>query len=440
MTKKIINDIVIPNKSIRQIPISSRKNNSSNHLPRDTESDNLDTKKTYSHKRRGRKPINPKIAIWFLAVISLLALFFGVSVIFSSAKVIITPKVEKIIFDNDIYTAKLDTVNNINNLTFEVLTVKQKSEEIVEATKETDVSRKASGVIVIYNNYSSASQRLINNTRFEANNGKIYRINNSVIVPGLKKVNGETIPGSVEAVVYADQAGADYNLKLSELVGDFKIPGFKGDVRYNNFYALLKTDITGGFVGKQRIVADDVRGQTEKVIESKLKEKLLKELYNIKPDNYLIFGDSYSIDYTILDDVLIDTNKVQINIEGSLNAVVFNNLKLANYIATNKGIDFSDLPIEFIVTDNFDVAFAGADDNLWKNDKLELKFKGEAIIKWLYEAETIKKELAGKKESELQSLLSKYKNSVTSIQVIFKPVWTRYFPDNYNKIKIEELI
>jgi len=59
----------------------------------------------------------------------------------------------------------------------------------------------------------------------------MYRIDSSVIIPGYQKVNGKIIPGSIEATVYADQAGDGYNLKLADLTGDFSIPGFKGDPR-----------------------------------------------------------------------------------------------------------------------------------------------------------------------------------------------------------------
>jgi hypothetical protein len=48
--------------------------------------------------------------------------------------------------------------------------------------------------------------------------------------------------------------------------------------------------------------------------------------------------------------------------------------------------------------------------------------------------------LAGKKESEIKTLASKYQNSISGLKVLFKPVWTRYFPDNIDKIKIQEEI
>lgn len=439
MPKRIINDILVSKKSIRQIPIMREKKVRAEKVTsnRDEEVEIVSTRLTRATSWQ-RKPLNPKFVIWSLAGICLLALFFGISIIFSSATIIITPRTEKIVFSSETFTAKSDVINS-DSLTFEVLKVKQTAGEIVEATEEKEVSQKASGKIIIYNNYSTTPQRLINNTRFEATGGKVYRINTSVIVPGLKKVNGKVVPGSVEAVVFADQAGEDYNLRLNDLAGDFKIPGFKGDPRYDGFYARLKDDISGGFIGRQRIVEDGVRKAAEENIKLKLKEQLLKELYAVKPDNYLIFKDGYSVDYTGLSDTPVESNKVKINIEGNLSGIVFNSLKLANYLATKKISKFDALPVEFIPSDDLVTTLVGKDmASLWKNSSLDITLSGEAIIKWQYDGAMIKRDFAGKKETDLKNLMTKYRDSVKEMKVLFRPVWTRYMPDNPNKIKISE--
>jgi hypothetical protein len=418
MAKKIVSDMIVsPKKSIRDIPISLEKKP-------------VSIKKPTVNYRSNRRPMNPKFVIWVIAVIALLALFFGVSVIFSSATLAITPRIEKVVFNNETYSG----------VAFEVLNINKEDGMIVEATEEKVANQKASGKIVIYNNYSSASQRLINNTRFEATNGKIYRISNSVDVPGTKIVSGKTIPGSVEVTVYADEPGDTYNLKLSDLAGDFKIPGFKGSPRYDSFYARLKTDITGGLIGKQKVVAESVRKVAEDTLKASLKENLLKELYSIKPDNYIIFANSYSIEYSALPDSGDSADKVSINLKGTLNSVVFNSLKLANYIANKKVADFDGLPVSIIFNDDLTTTFVAKDlTNLWKNKTIDIKFNGPANIKWIYDVELIKKDLAGQAGAETVQILAKYKEQVKSIKVSFSPIWTKYFPDNLERIKVEEV-
>ena len=47
-----------------------------------------------------------------------------------------------------------------------------------------EVNQKAQGELTVYNNYSEAPQILIKNTRFQTEDGKIFRIGDSITVPG----------------------------------------------------------------------------------------------------------------------------------------------------------------------------------------------------------------------------------------------------------------
>lgn len=426
MTKKIMSDIVVNKRSVREIPILKEKK------------EKVEVLKKPKKVNWQRKTLNPRFVIWGIALIAVISLFFGISILFSSATVLITPKVEKIVFTDQIYSASLSSKDE-NNIVFETINTKETVSETIEAGEEKEVSQKASGKIIVYNNFDSSSQRLINNTRFESADGRIYRINSSVVVPGMKKVDGKNVPGSIEVTVYADQVGESYNLKLTDLKGDFKIPGFKGDPRYDGFYARLKEDIKGGFVGKQRVVSEELRVATLDSLKLKLKEQLLKEIYTIKPENYLLFTDHYSLQYGELPDISLADNKVKIELEGVIYALVFDSQKLAKFISKNKDINLEGLKTEFIPSEDFTISVISEEDiSLILDQNIKLKLNGEGSIKWLYDTLELKKDLAGKKESGLKSVMIKYSSSLNKIDVIFKPVWTRYIPDNLEKIKIKE--
>ena len=68
-------------------------------------------------------------------------------------------------------------------------------------------NQKARGTLIISNEYSSDTQPLIATTRFETGDGKIFRLAESVTVPGVTIVDGKRQPGIVEAVVIADAPG-----------------------------------------------------------------------------------------------------------------------------------------------------------------------------------------------------------------------------------------
>ncbi len=101
---------------------------------------------------------------------------------------------------------------------------------------------KASGTITIINNQGEASQPLLATTRFETNDGKIFRLVEGVTVPGVKEEGGKKVAGKIDARVIADAPGAGYNLAT----GTFRIPGFKGGPKYDTITAEVKSAFTGG--------------------------------------------------------------------------------------------------------------------------------------------------------------------------------------------------
>ena len=101
---------------------------------------------------------------------------------------------------------------------------------------------KASGIITVFNEYSSDSQRLVASTRFLSSSGKIFRAIEDIYIPGAQLNDDEIIPSSIDVEVVANYLGAEYNIGPS----DFTIPGFKGTVKYAGFYGKSNTAMNGG--------------------------------------------------------------------------------------------------------------------------------------------------------------------------------------------------
>ncbi|MGH7487728.1 MAG: hypothetical protein ACREMY_19320, partial [bacterium] len=92
---------------------------------------------------------------------------------------------------------------------------------------------------------SAASQELVATTRFTTPDGKLYRLDAGVIVPGAKVgADGKvTASSTIQASVTADQPGADYNTGAA---AHLNIPGFQGTPKYTGFYGVLAQGATGG--------------------------------------------------------------------------------------------------------------------------------------------------------------------------------------------------
>ena len=98
-----------------------------------------------------------------------------------------------------------------NAIPGEVVYVEESSEKKNFETKTIrDIGEKAKGELIVYNTYSSDPQPLVSGTRFQAENGKIYRINKDVTIAGATIEGGQTIAGRTSIFVEADEFGEEY--------------------------------------------------------------------------------------------------------------------------------------------------------------------------------------------------------------------------------------
>src|SRR3989344_3071580 len=223
------------------------------------------------HNRSARK------RIWLSAGVALIILGFVVLSVFNGATLAYVPKSALLNFENEVYTARK---TGEGNLFYSVVKLSREKGMTVPAGGEQQVSRKASGTIVVYNNASTEPQRLIENTRFESPSGKIYRIQTAITIPGKTAA-----PGSIEVTVYADQPGAEYNAGLS----DFTVPGLKGTPRYTTIYARSKTPMTGGLVGMEKAVGAEDLANAKTELEVALKDDLWEEAKAEVPEDFILF-------------------------------------------------------------------------------------------------------------------------------------------------------
>ena len=122
--------------------------------------------------------------------------------------------------------------------------------------------KKASGEIIIINNYSR-SQALIKNTRLLSSEDILFRTDSTVKIPAYSQMRVN---------VYADKSGPEGEIGPTR----FTIPGLWPGLQ-DKIYGESKESMTGG-LEEIRIVTDDDIEQAKKVIEKGLIEKALKEL------------------------------------------------------------------------------------------------------------------------------------------------------------------
>src|SRR3989344_245117 len=190
-----------------------------------------------------------------------------------------------------------------------------------EATGKQFVNSKARGSISITNAYSSQPQVLVANTRFVTIDGKVFRLEKAVTVPGAKVENGNIIPTQISATVVAAEAGDKYNIGPS----DFTIPGFQGTPKYKTFTAKSSQAFSGGLVGEAIVTTDaDIKKAVESATASMF-EALRESLKTKVPPEFQIIDGAREIAITDVDapPVKFPGSKFQVKVTGSASAIAF---------------------------------------------------------------------------------------------------------------------
>src|SRR3989338_197422 len=174
MVKNIFQDVVTrERKSIRHVPIP-RKERESNEQSEDIlyerEEFQIEESGSFSWRR---------ILLWGIAGLFFILLIIALLTSFTGATVTVSAKAQTVSVQQEFIASRDDGTK----LRFVPLPIDETTETVISAEIERKVEERATGTIIIYNNFSDKPQRLIKNTRFETKDGFIYRVGNSIIVP-----------------------------------------------------------------------------------------------------------------------------------------------------------------------------------------------------------------------------------------------------------------
>lgn len=455
MKKNIVQDVVFPKRSIRDVELPSRRRETTTEPTRSRpkitrhedlvpenreESFNTRTDTSFESRIPPHTPrasyafdydnnIPPhkesRLGLWVSLAVFIIALGFGLSALFVSAEVSVTPKIKTIPINAPL-TASKDRPSG--EFGYQVVSVSASLEKTVPAGASQKVDKKASGTIVIYNNASDEPQKLIANTRFETTDGKVFRISAPVSIPGRKTENGKKVPGSVEAVVTADQPGESYNINLT----DFTIPGLKGDPRYTTLYARSKTVMSGGFSGEMKVVEASLEKSTQAELETALKVKLKNDIISQIPVDFILFADGVSYDIQAISQKNTDkTDEASLELKGSAHAVIFDKALLSKAIVDLYKDLVNTAGQTLSVTNLSNLTFIlSAHNKISQTMTTPITFTltGDATFEWLFDESMLKNDLLGIKKTDMSSLLQAKYPSIESAKVKIRPVWKRSFP------------
>ncbi len=294
-------------------------------------------------------------------------------------------------------------------------------------TSKQTVTKKATGVITIYNAYSSAPQRLVATTRFRSPDGKIFRIDSSVTVPGAKISQGTITPSSISVPVTADQTGASYNIESAS----FTIPGFEGSAKYKGFYGKSTEAMTGGSQGNTQGLNDlDIQKGRADLLQS-AKDLLLTELTE-KSKGYVFMDGAVTYKVTSASPnhklgELVPTFQLTGTVE--LRAIGFKEEDVK--VLAKKLLETEPNAKEFL---NLSVTYG----TLRINDNVTLaafSYEATSTVREKIDIEELKTRIAGRGMSEIKAILAKY-DAISNAKVSLWPFWVTSVPRNKAQIGV----
>jgi len=387
----------------------------------------IDTKPIFAIEENNFDFGKPKNAMWFVAAITVIFFLFALSFLFARAKVAVNPNVKDVVLSES-FTANKDS--NIEGvLPFDLVVISGEENKTLNASEKKDVSESAKGIVIIYNSYNSASQSLDINTRLEASNGKIYKTDKKIVVPG-KKSDGT--PGAIEVGIYAEKPGEAYN--SSPL--DFKILGFKSSPKYEKFYARSKGDILGGLVGNVSVVSEDEKNQALISLKDALKNKLFKKATDQMPNGFVLFKDSTFLSITEENiDLKSSNNNVPISVKGTLYGFLFKEEELTQFVVKKTLLDYDNSPV--YIPRIQDLSFVLTDNITTYRDVRNINFSlsGNIQIVSKINEEKLMIDILGKKRKSFKTIMDQYVN-IDSADLSLRPIWKRTIPINEKHVKI----
>ncbi|MBI2633817.1 MAG: hypothetical protein HYW80_00725 [Parcubacteria group bacterium] len=298
------------------------------------------------------------------------------------------------------------------------------------ATGEGEALSKAHGKILVYNEFNTEPQILVEKTRFLSPDGKLFRTTQRITVPGGKLVSGKLEPGVVEIEVTADAAGPEYNIEPAR----FSIPGFQASPRYEKFYGVSKEKFVGGARGKGKIITQEDFRKAQEDTGAAAFDTLKKDLLSSLPETVRVLEQATQIKINKISSNAKPgdaAESFEISLEAGVTALIFDEAEVKEVAAQrlprqeNQELFRPELDISYeILRSDFSAGH------------LVLHVKGTTNIAKSLDVLALKQTLRGKDSRDVKKQILTLEG-VEEAKVSFWPFWIRRIPRQLDRITVQ---
>lgn len=286
----------------------------------------------------------------------------------------------------------------------------------------------AKGTITIYNAYGTAPQTLVKSTRFESQDGKIFRLDGQVVVPGAKMVGGKLQPSSIDAPVTADKSGDAFNVPA----GHWTIPGFAAnDKRFKGFYGESADSMKGGATGERPVMSDSDREAAHTKVSDALRSTLGLRIQAMS-DKFTVFPSSTEFRITKTEERMSanDPNSFDLYMEGELRQIVLDESVVKGAIAESLMSDETkDDKVERVTVEY------GTPQFDFDNGTISGDMKGGVTFAPNIDLNEVQSLISGLKKGAAEMRIGSLKD-VTGAEIKLSPFWVGSIPSDLSRVTI----
>ncbi len=299
------------------------------------------------------------------------------------------------------------------------------------ASEQKRITKKATGMVTLFNEYSSAPQKLVASTRLETPDKRIYRLDEGVVIPGAKIEAGKIIPSSVTVAVTANKPGGEYNIGPVE---KFVIPGFRESrlPQYDGFYGKSDLPMSGGFDGEIWYPSDEDFALAEKDIEEQLRAALEVFIRTNIPDEFVIIENE--IQYELMRKEIMEEHPQEkefaLFAEAAMSMPAYREADAIDALTKKAQSELGD---GYALKEySLDVSASSAD---FEKALLVLTTTFSGTFTRAIDTKNFRERAAGKEEIDLRALVFSLPG-VESARISLWPIWVSRVPENQDKIRI----
>ncbi len=400
---------------------------------------NISVRTAQKQPKRGKKSNAGKKAAIFFTLLAIIVVFL-LTTVFATARLDIILSSAEVSVDGVFHAVREPAQSK--DISYQRLGAFDVTQEapITNGTRERQNTR-AEGTVLLYNvNPSGESLDLINRTRLQSENGKIYRLIGKHIIPGGKTTGGTFVPGSKEVKIEANDFGDDFNLpnKGTRL----SIPGLAKWKEFAETYAVTSSRIVGGFSGERFIPDQDeeakIRQQLRRDIEKNLRDELTQSVAENQLTKRTVFEEGIFIEFESLEDEQ-NGNVAMIREKGTLHAIAFRETELAALLAKYTPSSIQSAAPTRVKPKDFSVKIEKGDEfKIVSSTEFSFRLSGSADLCWDIDTALLTDDIAGKNRKEVADILtSEYSQVAQHTTPEIFPAWRNTLPANKEKIKIE---